>query len=128
MWYFLYYAAALQLGGVLALALADKAVPQRRRGLRLLAAAALVASTVTLVTGSALTITSGQHQATDAILITLMAIIGTIVNVSSNATRGIHRVPYSAAKGGVNAITQSLAMEMAGRNIRVDIVDTDRSR
>ena len=44
---------------------------------------------------------------------------GTIVNVSSNATRGIHRVPYSAAKGGVNAITQSLAVEMAGRNIRV---------
>ncbi|MCZ0961886.1 benzoate diol dehydrogenase BenD [Paracoccus benzoatiresistens] len=44
---------------------------------------------------------------------------GTIVNVSSNATRGIHRVPYSAAKGGVNAVTQSLAMEMAGRNIRV---------
>ncbi len=44
---------------------------------------------------------------------------GTIVNVSSNATRGIHRVPYSAAKGGVNAITQSLAMEYADRNIRV---------
>lgn len=44
---------------------------------------------------------------------------GTIVNVSSNATRGIHRVPYSAAKGGVNAITQSLAMELADRNIRV---------
>lgn len=44
---------------------------------------------------------------------------GTIVNVSSNATRGIHRVPYSAAKGGVNAITQSLAMEMAGFGIRV---------
>jgi len=44
---------------------------------------------------------------------------GTIVNVSSNATRGIHRVPYSAAKGGVNAITQSLAMELAGKNIRV---------
>ena len=44
---------------------------------------------------------------------------GTIVNVSSNATRGIHRVPYSAAKGGVNAITHSLAMELAERNIRV---------
>ncbi|WP_374328274.1 SDR family oxidoreductase, partial [Paracoccus pantotrophus] len=44
---------------------------------------------------------------------------GTIVNVSSNATRGIHRVPYSAAKGGINAITQSLAMEMAAQNIRV---------
>lgn len=44
---------------------------------------------------------------------------GTIVNVSSNATRGIHRVPYSAAKGGVNAITQSLAMEAAHRGVRV---------
>ncbi|WDS34638.1 benzoate diol dehydrogenase BenD [Pseudoxanthomonas sp.] len=44
---------------------------------------------------------------------------GTIVNVSSNATRGIYRVPYSAAKGGVNAITQCLAMEYADRNIRV---------
>lgn len=44
---------------------------------------------------------------------------GTIVNVSSNATRGIHRVPYSAAKGGINAITQSLAMEAAPHNIRV---------
>ncbi|SAK47240.1 1,6-dihydroxycyclohexa-2,4-diene-1-carboxylate dehydrogenase [Caballeronia catudaia] len=44
---------------------------------------------------------------------------GTIVNVSSNATRGIRRVPYSAAKGGVNAMTQSLAMEYAQHNIRV---------
>lgn len=44
---------------------------------------------------------------------------GTIVNVSSNATRGIHRVPYSAAKGGINALTQSLAMEYAAHNIRV---------
>ena len=44
---------------------------------------------------------------------------GTIVNISSNATRGIRRVPYSAAKGGVNALTQSLAMEYAQRNIRV---------
>ncbi|QGK69248.1 1,6-dihydroxycyclohexa-2,4-diene-1-carboxylate dehydrogenase [Allosaccharopolyspora coralli] len=44
---------------------------------------------------------------------------GTIVNVSSNATRGIHRVPYSAAKGGVNAITSALAMEAAPHGIRV---------
>ncbi|HEX7854518.1 MAG TPA: benzoate diol dehydrogenase BenD [Sphingobium sp.] len=44
---------------------------------------------------------------------------GTIVNVSSNATRGIHRIPYSAAKGGVNALTQSLAMEYADQGIRV---------
>jgi benzoate/toluate 1,2-dioxygenase reductase subunit len=44
---------------------------------------------------------------------------GTIVNVSSVATRGLHRVPYAAAKGGVNAITQSLAMELAPSGVRV---------
>jgi dihydroxycyclohexadiene carboxylate dehydrogenase len=44
---------------------------------------------------------------------------GTIVNVSSVATRGLHRVPYAAAKGGINALTQSLAMEVSGRGIRV---------
>jgi len=44
---------------------------------------------------------------------------GTIVNVSSNATRGIRRVPYSAAKGGINGLTQALAMEYAERGIRV---------
>jgi len=55
-----------------------------------------------------------------AVLPHLLAVgAGTIVNVSSNATRGIHRVPYSAAKGGINAVTQSLAMEYAAHNIRV---------
>jgi len=44
---------------------------------------------------------------------------GTIVNVSSVATRGVNRVPYAAAKGGVNAITASLAMEYAQHGIRV---------
>ncbi|GGH61691.1 1,6-dihydroxycyclohexa-2,4-diene-1-carboxylate dehydrogenase [Comamonas phosphati] len=44
---------------------------------------------------------------------------GTIVNVSSNATRGIRRVPYSAAKGGVNALTAALAMEYGQQGIRV---------
>lgn len=44
---------------------------------------------------------------------------GTIVNVSSVATRGVNRVPYAAAKGGVNAITASLAMEYAPHGIRV---------
>jgi benzoate/toluate 1,2-dioxygenase reductase component len=44
---------------------------------------------------------------------------GVIVNVSSAATRGIHRIPYSAAKGGINAITASLAMEYADTGIRV---------
>ena len=44
---------------------------------------------------------------------------GVIVNVSSAATRGIYRIPYSAAKGGVNALTASLAMEYADAGIRV---------
>lgn len=44
---------------------------------------------------------------------------GTIVNVSSVATRGIHRVPYAAAKGGVNAITSALALEAAQHGVRV---------
>lgn len=44
---------------------------------------------------------------------------GVIVNVSSAATRGIHRIPYSAAKGGINAMTASLAFEYAEHGIRV---------
>ncbi|MEV6338817.1 benzoate 1,2-dioxygenase electron transfer component BenC [Nocardia vinacea] len=44
---------------------------------------------------------------------------GVIVNVSSCATRGIHRIPYSAAKGGINALTASLAVEYADAGIRV---------
>jgi dihydroxycyclohexadiene carboxylate dehydrogenase len=44
---------------------------------------------------------------------------GTIVNVSSVATRGVNRVPYAAAKGGVNAITACLAWECADAGIRV---------
>ena len=44
---------------------------------------------------------------------------GVIVNVSSVATRGVNRVPYAAAKGGVNAITACLAIEYAAHGIRV---------
>jgi len=44
---------------------------------------------------------------------------GTIVNVSSVATRGLNRVPYAAAKGAVNALTASLAWEYADQGIRV---------
>ncbi|AIM38019.1 1,6-dihydroxycyclohexa-2,4-diene-1-carboxylate dehydrogenase [Sphingobacterium sp. SG20118] len=44
---------------------------------------------------------------------------GVIVNVSSVATRSVNRVPYAAAKGGVNAITASLAFEQAANNIRI---------
>ncbi len=45
---------------------------------------------------------------------------GTIVNVSSIATRSIHRVPYAAAKGGVNALTASIALEQAKNGIRIN--------
>ncbi|MEW1828091.1 1,6-dihydroxycyclohexa-2,4-diene-1-carboxylate dehydrogenase [Streptomyces sp. NPDC088196] len=44
---------------------------------------------------------------------------GTVVNVSSVATRGINRIPYTAAKGGINALTASLALEAAPYGIRV---------
>ncbi|MCU6499044.1 1,6-dihydroxycyclohexa-2,4-diene-1-carboxylate dehydrogenase [Rugamonas sp. A1-17] len=49
---------------------------------------------------------------------------GAIVNVSSVATRGIYRIPYSAAKGGINALTASLAFEHAEHGIRVNAVAT----
>ena len=49
---------------------------------------------------------------------------GTIINVSSIATRGINRIPYSTAKGGVNAMTASLAFEYANDGIRVNAVAT----
>lgn len=47
---------------------------------------------------------------------------GAIVNVSSIATKGINRIPYSASKGGVNALTASLSFELAGTGIRVNAV------
>ena len=47
---------------------------------------------------------------------------GAIVNIGSVATRGIYRVPYSASKGGVHAITVALALELADYNIRVNCV------
>jgi dihydroxycyclohexadiene carboxylate dehydrogenase len=47
---------------------------------------------------------------------------GVIVNVSSVATRGVNRVPYAAAKGGVNALTAAMAFEYAKQNIRVNAV------
>lgn len=49
---------------------------------------------------------------------------GVIVNVSSIATCGINRVPYSASKGGVNGLTASLAFEHAKDGIRVNAVAT----
>ena len=47
---------------------------------------------------------------------------GAIVNVGSNATRGIYRVPYSASKGGVHAATVCMALELAESGVRVNCV------
>lgn len=47
---------------------------------------------------------------------------GSIVNIGSVATRGVNRVPYAAAKGGVAAMTTALALEVATRGIRVNCV------
>ena len=47
---------------------------------------------------------------------------GAIVNVGSNSVRGILRVPYATAKGGVMSLTTSLALELAEHGIRVNCV------
>lgn len=47
---------------------------------------------------------------------------GSIVNIGSNSPRGIYRVPYAASKGGVFAITTSLALELADYGVRVNCV------
>jgi len=47
---------------------------------------------------------------------------GAIVNVGSNSPRGTMRLPYAASKGGVFAITTSLALETATLGIRINAV------
>jgi dihydroxycyclohexadiene carboxylate dehydrogenase len=47
---------------------------------------------------------------------------GAIVNIGSVATRGVNRVPYAAAKGGVAALTQALSFDLDDRPIRVNCV------
>ncbi len=37
-------------------------------------------------------------------------------------------MPYSAAKGGVNALTRSIAMEYSGSGIRINAVASGRDR
>jgi dihydroxycyclohexadiene carboxylate dehydrogenase len=45
---------------------------------------------------------------------------GSIVNVGSQSTRGLYRLPYAACKGGVLAISKVLAMEYGRHGIRVN--------
>lgn len=48
---------------------------------------------------------------------------GAIVNIGSNAaTGGVYRIPYAACKGAVISLTESLAVELASLNIRVNCV------
>lgn len=47
---------------------------------------------------------------------------GAIVNIGSVATRGVNRVPYAAAKGGVAALTAALSLELGDCGIRVNCV------
>jgi NAD(P)-dependent dehydrogenase (short-subunit alcohol dehydrogenase family) len=45
---------------------------------------------------------------------------GAIVNVGSQSTRGLYRLPYATAKGGVVALSKVLAMEYGRHGIRVN--------
>lgn len=47
---------------------------------------------------------------------------GAIVNIASNAVRGTERLPYAASKGGVIAMTTSLALETATLGVRINCV------
>lgn len=47
---------------------------------------------------------------------------GSIVNIGSVATRGVNRVPYAAAKGGVAALTAALSLELETSGVRINCV------
>ena len=47
---------------------------------------------------------------------------GSIVNVGSQSTRGLYRLPYAASKGGILALTKVLAMEYGRHGIRINAV------
>ena len=45
---------------------------------------------------------------------------GSIVNVGSQSTRGLYRLPYAASKGGILAMTKVMAMEYGRYGIRIN--------
>jgi dihydroxycyclohexadiene carboxylate dehydrogenase len=47
---------------------------------------------------------------------------GSIINFGSHAVRGTGRLGYAASKGGIMAITTSLALEAAPYNVRINCV------
>jgi NAD(P)-dependent dehydrogenase (short-subunit alcohol dehydrogenase family) len=48
--------------------------------------------------------------------------LGSIVNIGSQSTRGLYRLPYATSKGGIVALTKVLAMEYGRYGIRVNTV------
>ncbi len=47
---------------------------------------------------------------------------GSIVNLGSQSTRGLYRLPYAASKGGILAMTKVLAMEYGRYGVRINTV------
>jgi dihydroxycyclohexadiene carboxylate dehydrogenase len=47
---------------------------------------------------------------------------GSIVNLGSQSTRGLYRLPYATSKGGILALTKVLAMEYGRYGIRVNVM------
>jgi NAD(P)-dependent dehydrogenase (short-subunit alcohol dehydrogenase family) len=47
---------------------------------------------------------------------------GSIVNVGSQSTRGLYRLPYATSKGGILALTKVMAMEYGRYNIRINVM------
>jgi dihydroxycyclohexadiene carboxylate dehydrogenase len=47
---------------------------------------------------------------------------GSIVNIGSQAIRGLYRVPYAASKGGILALSKVLSLEYGRYGIRVNTV------
>jgi NAD(P)-dependent dehydrogenase (short-subunit alcohol dehydrogenase family) len=45
---------------------------------------------------------------------------GSIINVGSQSTRGLYRLPYATSKGGILALTKVLAMEYGRHGIRIN--------
>ena len=45
---------------------------------------------------------------------------GAIVNVGSQSTRGLYRLPYATSKGGILALTKVMAMEYGRYGIRIN--------
>jgi len=45
---------------------------------------------------------------------------GSVVNVGSQSTRGLYRLPYATSKGGILALTKVMAMEYGRYGIRIN--------